>query len=419
MPPRSRAPAPPIAEHPADRAVRTRDPVLLPPEQRATYQAVDGAFAAYSAGRDEEARTLIAAVGLTSPFLDWRVLLRGLMIYAGGDPARAIENFARLDPQRLPARLAAPLRAALEPGTPVPDKFAPAVKALLGDALTDNLLTLRKSLGGGRGLGGAFKILPAIVPTLKLRSPDAAQELTRLMYHAVRNQGKPDDLPKLNNLFGPYPDDPAFHRLNALAFEQDEAVQEAKRHWLAYEVWLGKNPAGWPRDLATRARAMAITRVARLTAAVEELYELINPIDPVPQWRRAIELAPGWEPAALDLLNYFLVRNKLTEAEAVARAHLDHKPGAVPFLDALARVLAGTGRPAEALGVRKRQLEAGPLNAVVRRQTARAHLSAARGALIDGDPRAGAGIDRRVGGSSRRSRWRRGSSPCRASPSRK
>lgn len=374
MPPRSRAPQPPAAEHPADKAVRTKDAAARP---------VTAAFAAFAAGRDDEARTLIAAVGLQSPFLDWRVLLRGLMAHAAGDATRALENFARLDPNRLPARLAEPLRITLDPTSTA--RLAGPAKTLFGDPLAENLLELRKLLGGGRKLNGAFKLLPQVVPQLKVRSPKAERELARVVYHAVRRHGEPDDLAKLKKLFGPYPDDPAFHRLSALAYEETVATGEILRHWLAYEKWLTSCPAGWPPELATRARATVLMRAARFCAEPVESFLSAPPPDPVPLWRRAVELAPGWSPPAADLMMYLIADKKLAEAEAVARAQLAHEPGAVPFLEALARILAKTGRADEALATRQRQLAAGPLDPKIRFHVARAHLSAARAGLIDGD----------------------------------
>src|SRR5205823_12829676 len=73
------------------------------------------AFAALHAGRDEEARGLLQPIGLTSPFLDWKLFLRGLLAYYAGEDVRAVENWQRLQPERLPARLAAPFRQAIDP----------------------------------------------------------------------------------------------------------------------------------------------------------------------------------------------------------------------------------------------------------------------------------------------------------------
>src|SRR3954452_109478 len=86
----------------------------LPLAMHAGFDAVQDAFAHYEAGRDDAAITALRIVGLNSPFLEWKLLLRGLMAYSAGDDGRALDNWSRLDSQRLPATLAAPLRASMD-----------------------------------------------------------------------------------------------------------------------------------------------------------------------------------------------------------------------------------------------------------------------------------------------------------------
>ena len=100
------APTPP-PEDPIDLAIRTRTNAGLPPEHHAEFRAILQAFVSYEAGNDEAARAALQTIGLKSPFQDWKLLIRGLMAYAIGDDARAVENWQRLTTGRLPARLAA------------------------------------------------------------------------------------------------------------------------------------------------------------------------------------------------------------------------------------------------------------------------------------------------------------------------
>src|SRR5262249_56926659 len=72
------------------------------------------AFRQSAAGLDDAARETLQGIGLSSPFLDWKLLVRGLLAYYQNDDARAAENWSRLDPERLPAQLAAPLRYAAD-----------------------------------------------------------------------------------------------------------------------------------------------------------------------------------------------------------------------------------------------------------------------------------------------------------------
>ncbi len=385
MPPRPRVS---VAEHPADRAVRARDPKALPPEHRAAYHAVVTAFGDYHAGRDADARDALAAVGLGSPFLEWRVLLRGLLAHAAGDDGRAVENFARLDPGRLPARLAASVRAGLDPAfaAKAPVKVQAQGKILFADPVAAGLAAVRKQVGAGRGLDAAFRTLTGLVPVLKERSPDAVTLLGEVVYQAVRRHGTPGDLPKIKKLFGPPADDPAFHRLNALAFEDAGHPAEVTRHWLAYEAWLSRDPAGWPADVLARARATILTRVARMTAgAPVRLRGVSAPPDPVPMWERALDLAPDWDQPAQDLIAYHLARDNRPAAEHAARAFLQRVPDAVPVLEVLGKLLIQSARPAEALAVRRRMLAANPLDAQARWAVALATLATARRQLFDGD----------------------------------
>src|SRR5437763_8272182 len=87
----------------------------LPEALRPAFDAVLDAFALYEAGRDDAARERLSAVGLGSPLLEWKLLVRGLIAYAAGDDARALDNWGRLKPERLPAQMAAPLRTAIDP----------------------------------------------------------------------------------------------------------------------------------------------------------------------------------------------------------------------------------------------------------------------------------------------------------------
>src|ERR1043165_4093010 len=92
-----------VLQHIADAAILSgaAGKAALPAELQAGFDAILAAFRHYEAGRDDEARTLLQSIGLQSPFLEWKILLRGLMAYVARDNARALENWQRLDPARL------------------------------------------------------------------------------------------------------------------------------------------------------------------------------------------------------------------------------------------------------------------------------------------------------------------------------
>src|SRR5713226_6123159 len=65
---------------------------LLPEEMRGDFDRVIQTFAQLETGQDDAARKTLQGIGLRSPFLEWKLFLRGLQAYYQGDDARAIEN---------------------------------------------------------------------------------------------------------------------------------------------------------------------------------------------------------------------------------------------------------------------------------------------------------------------------------------
>src|SRR5262249_48071548 len=57
----------------------------LPAPLHAPFDLILQAFTHYEAGRDEQARAALQGVGLQSPFIEWKVLLRGLLAYIAKD----------------------------------------------------------------------------------------------------------------------------------------------------------------------------------------------------------------------------------------------------------------------------------------------------------------------------------------------
>ena len=49
----------------------------LPESLRLNFDAICDAFALYESGQDDAAREKMQAVGISSPFLDWKLLLCG------------------------------------------------------------------------------------------------------------------------------------------------------------------------------------------------------------------------------------------------------------------------------------------------------------------------------------------------------
>jgi tetratricopeptide (TPR) repeat protein len=359
-----------VIAHAADRAVRRRTNAGLPQDLFPGFVAVLTAFEKYEAGDDDAARTALDPIGLRSPFLEWKVLLRGLMAFTAGDDARAVENWQRLQPDRVPARFAAPFRAQIDPSFRTAE-LTKEYRAVSFRGLVEPLERLRAELGRDRPLSTAFRHAETLVPTLRRIAPDLEPKLARCFYRAILDHGDPADLTKYRQLFGAPADDPEFHRLQALAYEGAGELPTANRHWTAYEKWLATGPAGWPADLAGRARAIVLYRLGRNATAMDAdddspLDLLFGPprsrrkprakVDPLPFFRRAADLAPDWPDPARELVNLLTAAGELADAEGVARRLLDRAPTAVGVLDPLAAALQRAGRAADALDLRTKAL---------------------------------------------------------------
>jgi tetratricopeptide (TPR) repeat protein len=394
-----------ILAHTADRAVRFRTKTSLPDDLHAGFDAVLKAFDHYEKGKDDDARTALEAVGLRSPFLEWKLLLRGLIAYTAGEDARAVENFSRLAPNRFPARLAAPLRLTLDPAFRAalpPEAVAPLelrAQAFTSDAVVAGLRDVRTHLGRDKPLATAFKHAERVVPALTRTLPHLVPKLANVFYRTILHHGEPADMSKFRRLFGTPPDDPDFHRLEAQVFEDGRNFEEANRHWAAYEAWLAGSPAGWPDAVRTRARAMILLRMGQNLAELEDdredgidggfgFFAAPKPkktppaADPTKFFDRALALAPDWTEPAVELFHRLIKTGKHERAEVVARTLLAAKPDEVKVASLLAAHLLKAGRAADALYFFKQALAANPLDKFARVRTANAVVAAARREMI-------------------------------------
>lgn len=408
---------PKVLGHAADRAVRHHTNAFLPPELHVGFDAVLLAFKKHEAGDEAGAREALEPVGLRSPFLEWKVLLRGLMAYTATDDARAAENFARLDPARLPARLAGPLRFAVDPAfkqaqpADAAGALAARLRKLTPSPPVEHLRGIARELGRDKPLSPAFKSAEAVLPMLKGTAPDLVPRLAHCLYHAIVNQGQPEDLAKYRRLFGSPADDPNFHRLQAMIGEQINDPAGTHAHWLKYEAWLATRPAGWPPAVADRARAEIWTHLganaekALLTAAEPDVdlgffappkRKKPKPLDPPAEacYAKAAELAPDSPDAIRRLFEVLVEAKKPAEAEAAARAYLARRPTDAFALVALGNLIRTQGRPADAAEVMLRALPLNPLDKPTRYLTASAVLADARAKLAAKPADALASLDR-------------------------
>lgn len=400
----------------ADRAIREgpggKD--LLPADLRPAFEVVRQAFAHYEAGRDEPARAALNAIGLASPFLEWKLLLRGLIAWSANDTPRALENWSRLSPDRLPAQFAAPFRLTADKAygaTLPPDRLAAAARAAdqLAGGLTESLRRLRKQLANEDTIPAALETARVLVPELKRVAPDLVSRLANVVYWALISGGQPEDLPRYNRVFGPPADDPQFHRLQALVLEQMRRLDMAHGMWGKYEEWIARTANRWPGPQQARARALVLERMGRIARdwlddagaedfdGFDEIFAFFDrsgrrkkvaprkPLHPSAEecFRRAGEMAPDWSAPALELLREYAGRPD--KALAAVEDLLQRFPDNLPILESAAGLYERLGDTAKAHECLKRALAANPLDRELRQQAAGLALNAARRHAEAGD----------------------------------
>ena len=396
-----------VVGHAADAAIRAKSSSALPADLHAGYTAVVEGFEKYKLGHDNAARERLNDIGLTSPFLEWKLLLRGFLAFTANDDDGAKANWGRLSADRLPAKLVAPYRARIDPDAPttgdIPLPSDPS-------SLAGRLKAVQANIGKGRNLSAAFKALESALPFVKTKMPAAVPRLANVMYHAIGRAGQPDDLSRYRRLFGAPADDPDFNKLQGRVLEEIGELRTSLEFWTEYDKWLSGPPASWPGPLARRARATIQLRMSEIAEDIgeegegspfDDLFGFFSgggrgrpgmkparqkPPDPAIYLKKAVELAPDWEAPAVQLFDVYAKTERESDAEATARAFLARVPGSVPMLRLLAITLAGQGRAADALDLWRKALAANPLDRVNRMMFGLAVVGEARRLGIDGKP---------------------------------
>ncbi len=377
-----------------DRAVRDREPKSLPEEWHPAYTAFRTALGHYEAKQDDQARGALAGIGLGSPLLEWKLWLRGLLAWVAGDDGRALENWSRLNPRRLPHRLAAPLRAKADPSWPAAppalrEQLAKQYGQLTRKDLAGQLRNLLPELGGKKGLSTAFRIAEALLPQLKASHPELGPQLANVFYFTMLKRGEPGDLDRFAKCFGRTPDDPHFNRLSAQIYEGIGEPEKAATQWWNYSVWLGSAP--WPPLLRGRASAILYRKTADLVGGCDDGHLTIARskkgdakvkfpdvvLDEFALLLKALELAPDWEEPAVELMKVYAEEEMHAEGLAFAEKFLAANPDAAALRWEYIETLGQTHRYAEALPQFELLQKAKPFDKLLRYQTAECGLKLA------------------------------------------
>jgi tetratricopeptide (TPR) repeat protein len=372
--------------------------VLLPGTYQADFDRVVQAFALSESGQDEGSREALAGIGLRSPFLEWKLLIRGLLAYYAGDDVRATENWQRLSTERLPARLASPFRQMID--APFRSAQPAATQVLLqqqfnrlqASPLAARLRELRSAVVDKDNLAPAFRLAEALLPDLRRTAPALVERLARVFYWSITETG-PDDVPRYQRVFGRPLTDPQFHRLHALAYERGGELTGAHKYWQKYEQEIAANPAHWPEGQSKRARALIWTHMghsaARLPSAgklpllpryLPDMPDFLRPLKPEADvcFQHATELAPDLLEPYEALFDYHRDAERGGKAEAAARRLLKHFPDHVPTLEALGDLRHHKDDQVGALAQYERALRANPFDRLLRAKAVSAQLGCAR-----------------------------------------
>jgi tetratricopeptide (TPR) repeat protein len=354
----------------------------LPPELKQELDLIVQAFREVENGQDEAAKQTLAGVGLKSPFLEWKILLRGLQAYYANDDDRARENWQRLDPERPPARIAAPFRAAIDPA--YQQAQSPAVQAKLrlqfdgtqGADLNVQLRALRKALERPDTLSEALAISERLLPTLQNQAPQVVARLATSMYWKVLETG-PNDLARYRRIFGGPPTDPKFDRLNALGNELAGNMDKAHKHWEAYQKDIAGRPDVWPGEEAPVARALVYVKMAenaasiptpeqfaKLPRAIRQMERPPRALHPTAEecYRKAIELAPTLIDAHTGLFHATLQGGKEEKVIETGEALLAKFPNDVETARMLGTFLIQRDRNERACQVWERVVHMQPMD---------------------------------------------------------
>ncbi len=375
----------------------------LPAALHADLDRVLLAFRQVEQGQDEPARETLQAIGLKSPFLEWKLLLRGLQAYYQNDDARALENWQRLSGERTPARLAAPFLAQIH--APYREAQSPAAQTSLrqqferlqSSALLPQLRNLRTQMVSQGSLAQAFRLMETMAPAVRAEAPHLMPRLASAFYWAIIESG-PDDLLRYQRVFGPPPHDPHLYRLQALAYDRHDDLTGAHEYWKRYEKEIAAHPDLWPSGQAEHARALiwqhlgdnalgvpSEHQLAKLPKQLRDVQGLAPKLDPGPEkcYQHAIELAPDLLEAHAALVDHLFKEGLNAKAEKAARQLLERFPDHIDTLEQLSNHLLAN-HPAEALELAERALQHNPLDRARRQQTATAHVALAQAHALAG-----------------------------------
>lgn len=371
----------------------------LPESLQLGFDLVVRAFGQVAAGQDDDARETLQGIGLQSPYLEWKLLLRGLTAYYRNDDARAVENWGRLSPNRVPVRLAAPFRFLIDPpfrlaqSPQAQQQFQKHADRLQGGGVISSLRGIQAALSRQK-MSQAFQLVASVIPLLRKESPQHLSRLANYFYWSIVHSGDASDIPRYQRLFGAPADDPQFCRLEALALEFRGQEREAHQQWLRFEKSVADHPQAWPAGQAELVRALVWCHMGKQAEAAEDIDEetprrrqsaplLVPSVEEC--FRNSIKLAPDQREPYEALLQYYLDREQTNPAIEIAQQLLERFPDHFPTLQTLAELYLETGRSVEGLDLLRRAVRVNPLDRDLRSRIGMAHAVCAYHHAVAGE----------------------------------
>jgi tetratricopeptide (TPR) repeat protein len=379
----------------------------LSAELQVELDAVLKAFEHLAAGRDEAMKESLTIIGLRSPFLEWKLLLRGLQAYYTNDDVRALENWQRLSLERAPARLAAPYRLGLD------ESFRGAQSAktrkllekqltrLEGERVQDALRKLQKDLAGKKPMTMLLRRVEELLPDIQETSPQAVPRLAAFFYWALITDGNPSDIPRYQKVFRAPAEDPHFHRLQALGYEHHGDLAAAHKEWQKYLDEIPRLRDVWPGDQGVRVQALIWKHMGDNGMGIPDpaddppdMPDFLRhhpdrpkPLKPSPEqcYRKSLELAPDQVATYSALFHYLLIKRKYDAAIATGQELLDRFPDHLDTLTTLAQTQLLQENYAAAVDLYQSAVRTNPLDRKLRQRLSTAHIYLARHYTEDGE----------------------------------
>jgi tetratricopeptide (TPR) repeat protein len=349
----------------------------LPAEARAATQSVIRALVYLDQGDDTNAHETVTAIPSTSPAYDWKLLIQGLTAFYANAPT-ALELWQQLTPERVPAAIAAPLRAQLDPAFVASQPPQTQAELLaFGQRLhavpwlgrledTRNLLAQEALPAALRRAGEAARVIPPEYDELR-------QRLARTLYWTVAQHGDERDITAYGKAFRAPPDDPKLHRLCALHHQHAGDLAMAQEWWAKYEADMQQDGVVGAADTAL-ARALVWLHMGELAeeAAPPRSAELPFALPPelddedacrlsaTACYQHSIALAPQYPQAHEHLLELLHTTGQRQEVVAVAQGLLEHFPEHQRALEVLADDAFRQGRWDEAVTCQERAVQGRP-----------------------------------------------------------